>query len=219
MRCRTCGTRLLEGAVLCGECGTTVVAPRPTLGDTAHHDRRALLTAIAGERPRAVAPPRSAPPPDARQRQATPKAEPRDDAPRADRTPPPVAPPVTPTRSRRPAHAAPPSGEKTLFGLDFSTGEAVRVAGSGLLGRNPAPAEGERFDYLVQLVDPDRSISKTHLEFAVDAGEFWVRDRASANGTRLGDDPLTAVDLAPGQWHPVPRGSRVRIGDQYFDVR
>ncbi|WP_066039048.1 FHA domain-containing protein [Herbiconiux solani] len=109
--------------------------------------------------------------------------------------------------------------EQALFHLVFSTGESVRVSGSGLIGRNPVPDAGERVDYLVQIVDPQRSVSKTHLRFGIDEGELWVADRGSSNGTRVGLDLLEPIDLVPGRAQRVFRGTRVGIGDQYFDVR
>ena len=196
MTCRTCGTRLTPGAVLCGECGTSAIAPRPTLGDTAHHDRAALLAAIAREGGRGAPP------------STTPRAEPS-----ARGTAPATQPPS------RSAHAAPVAGAvRHPFSLVFSTGESVRVAGSGLVGRNPTPGPDEHVDYLVQIVDPARSVSKTHLEFAVDGDEFWLRDRGSMNGSRYGVDLLDPVELAAGQWLRIDRGLRVGLGDEWFDL-
>ncbi len=172
MKCRTCGTTLTAGAVLCGECGTSAIAPRPTLGDTARYDRKVLLDAIAKESRRS------------------------DSAP-------------VPKSAERP---------RPVFSLVFSTGESVRVSGSGLVGRNPSPREGERVDYLVQLIDPARSVSKTHLEFGVQEGILWIADRGSSNGTRLGLDLLQPIELEPGVRTLVPRGTRVGIGDAFFDV-
>ncbi|QJU53251.1 FHA domain-containing protein [Herbiconiux sp. KACC 21604] len=206
MKCRTCGTPLSAGALLCGECGTSAIAPRPTLGDTAHHDRAALLAAIRGElgsatRAPARTPARTAAP----AAPAHPAAHPADlpqQQPRREQ----------PTR----AHAAPRTG--ATFSLVFSTGESVRVSGSGLVGRNPVPAPDEHIDYLVQIIDPQRSVSKTHLEFGVDGEQFWVRDRGSANGTRLGADTGEPVELAAGEWTIAPRGTRIGIGDEHLDV-
>jgi predicted component of type VI protein secretion system len=92
------------------------------------------------------------------------------------------------------------------------------VAGSGLVGRNPVAADGERVDYLVQIVDPHRSVSKTHLEFGVDGDTLWIADRGSANGTRFNLDLLEPIELSPGERMRVPRGTRIGIGDQWFDV-
>jgi hypothetical protein len=127
-----------------------------------------------------------------------------------------------PGSAHPPRHAAPPDPAARragpLFSLVFSTGESIRVSGEGLVGRNPAPAAGERFDYLVQIVDPERSVSKTHLAFGVEEGELWIADRGSSNGTRVGLDLVHPVELTAGERVRVPRGTRVGIGDQWFDV-
>ncbi|MFB2583574.1 FHA domain-containing protein [Herbiconiux liukaitaii] len=285
MKCRTCGTTLSAGALLCGECGTSAIAPRPTLGDTARFDRKALLDTILREQRRAAAARQSATasagrPPHTSARPITPAVA-RWTAPPVDETsddstaaiPTQVAPerdPLTPSipatdspaaaaaalasavapeheptvapehdpaiapESNRglnpdqapepqpatPRHAAPQKHDpsRPLYSLVFSTGESVRVSGSGLVGRNPTPLPGEHVDYLVQIVDPARSVSKTHLVFGLENGEFWVADRGSSNGTRLGLDLVDPVELTPGERIRIPRGTRVGIADQYFDL-
>lgn len=220
MTCRTCGTTLSAGAVLCGECGTSAIAPRPTLGDTARHDRRALLQALTAEAAaRAATPPAPATPP--------PPATPPTPRPTTTAAPDPRAPRATPLP---PAPIA-PTAAPTAFTLVFSTGESIHVHGPGLVGRNPQPAEGEHVDYLVQLIDPQRSVSKTHLAFDVDADTLWITDRRSSNGTRVVTPPdldatpgdragrPRSTELEPGVRIRVPRGSRVGIGDEWFDVR
>ncbi len=102
--------------------------------------------------------------------------------------------------------------------LQFSTGEIVAVTGSGLIGRNPSPQPTEYFDHLVTIVDPARSVSKTHLEFGQERGALWISDRFSANGTVVvvpGDAPRRCD---PGKRINVARGSRVDIAEQYFIV-
>jgi hypothetical protein len=207
VKCRTCGTTLSAGALLCGECGTSAIAPRPTLGDTARFDRQALLDTIVREQRRVAESSTVAIP--VQRRSADPIADATDAAGRH---------PAPPEDASPPRHAAPPRTPRALFSLVFSTGESIRVSGSGLVGRNPSAAEGERFDYLVQVVDPGRSVSKTHLVFGVEDGELWIADRGSSNGTRLGLDLVDPVELRPGERIRVPRGTRIGIGDQFFDV-
>jgi hypothetical protein len=101
----------------------------------------------------------------------------------------------------------------------FSTGETVTLHGTGLLGRNPSPQEGERFDLLVRIHDPARSVSKTHLEFMVDAGRVWIRDRHSGNGTMLRHPNGTGSRCEAGRRYRVQDGDRVEIGEQFFDLR
>jgi len=104
------------------------------------------------------------------------------------------------------------------FVLQFSTGESVALSGTGILGRNPTPEPGEFFDTLVTIVDPGRSVSKTHLEFGQEAGSFWLSDRYSGNGTVVRDPELAPVRCEAGKRYFVLRGSRVDIGEQFFVV-
>jgi hypothetical protein len=221
VKCRTCGTTLSAGALLCGECGTSAIAPRPTLGDTARHDRKALLDAIVREQRRTAALQQAAPA-QAPDQQAPAQPAPIQQAPVEQPAPQQPAPAQQPAPEHPPRHAAPPAPAArrtgSLFSLVFSTGESIRVSGEGLVGRNPSPAPGERFDYLVQIVDPERSVSKTHLAFGVEEGELWIADRGSSNGTRVGLDLVDPVELTAGERVRVPRGTRVGIGDQWFDV-
>ncbi|CAD6000307.1 FHA domain-containing protein [Agreia sp. COWG] len=125
---------------------------------------------------------------------------------------------TTPRRVKPDAPVASSTPVPATFTLVFSTGERVEVTGGGLVGRNPTPAAGEESLALVRIVDPQLSVSKTHLEFGVEAGLFWVSDRRSGNGTTIsvaGRDPLEAV---PGERYGVSRGTRIRIGEQFFDV-
>jgi hypothetical protein len=108
------------------------------------------------------------------------------------------------------------AGEK--FVLQFSTGESVRVSGSGLIGRNPRSEPAEFVDQFVRVTDPTRSVSKTHLEFGQDNGAFWVRDRYSGNGSMVREPERAPVRCEPGRRYLVPRGTRVDIADQFFVV-
>jgi hypothetical protein len=104
------------------------------------------------------------------------------------------------------------------FVLQFSTGENSTVFGTGLVGRNPVVQPGEFVDHLVTIVDPGKSVSKTHLEFGQAAGAFWVVDRFSANGTVVRQPDARPQRLDPGKRQIVARGTRVDIGEQFFVV-
>ena len=104
------------------------------------------------------------------------------------------------------------------FILQFSTGESSTVYGSGLVGRNPLPEPGEYFDQLVRVIDPSRSVSKTHLEFGQTDGEFWVLDRYSGNGTIVRQPDAPPVRCLPDKRYRLARGTRVEIGEQFFIV-
>lgn len=109
-----------------------------------------------------------------------------------------------------------PLGEP--FTLQFSTGESFTVQGTGLVGRAPAPQPGDSIDLLVRIIDPGKSVSKTHLEFGQDDGHLWISDRWSGNGTVLRPPASVAKRCEPGKRVRVPRGSRVEIGEQFFTV-
>jgi len=104
------------------------------------------------------------------------------------------------------------------FVLQFSTGENSTVFGTGLIGRNPAVQPGESVDQLVAIVDPGKSVSKTHLEFGQSAGVFWIVDRFSANGTVVRQPDARPQRLDPGKRQILARGTRVDIGEQFFVV-
>ena len=104
------------------------------------------------------------------------------------------------------------------FVLQFSTGETYTVYGNGLVGRNPQPEPGEFFDQLVRVLDPSRSVSKTHLEFGQEAGAFWIKDRFSGNGTIVREPDADPIRCQPEKRVRVVRGTRVDIGEQFFIV-
>ncbi|UYN83972.1 MAG: zinc ribbon domain-containing protein [Microcella sp.] len=104
------------------------------------------------------------------------------------------------------------------FVLQFSTGESYTVLGSGLAGRNPRPEPGEYVDHLVTIVDPGRSVSKTHLEFGQADGVFWVCDRHSGNGSVVREPGREPRQCEPGRRYPVVRGTRIDLGEQHVIV-
>lgn len=103
--------------------------------------------------------------------------------------------------------------------LHFSTGERFGVHGHGLLGRFPNPEPGEELDELLTIVDPGRSVSKTHLEFGRDGDDLWVSDRYSGNGTVVRHIDGSIRRCEPGRRYRVERGARVDIGEQFFLVQ
>ncbi|WP_353827441.1 FHA domain-containing protein [Agromyces sp. SYSU T0242] len=195
MNCRICGATLPDGAMFCGECGSSTSAtpesrrpadPRP--GDTYVIERseRGVLSV-----------PLDAPAPEA-----------DGDSVPAESPPPAVG----------PAPAGDEPGDAPRFVLAFTTGEVVTVHGTGLVGRRPLAEPGEAFDHLVQIVDRGLSVSKTHLEFGEHDGGLWIADRFSANGTVVRRPGESGTRCEPGRRVLVPRGSRVEIGEQAFTV-
>jgi len=112
----------------------------------------------------------------------------------------------------------PRTAEGHRFVLQFSTGESVTVTGSGLAGRHPRAEPGEFVDHLVTILDPGRSVSKTHFEFGHEQGVFWFSDRHSGNGSVI-REPGSAPRLCePGRRYRIVRGTRIDIGEQFVVV-
>ncbi|WP_367575438.1 zinc-ribbon domain-containing protein [Curtobacterium aurantiacum] len=105
------------------------------------------------------------------------------------------------------------------FVLHFSTGERFGVHGTGLLGRLPRPQPGERYDDLLTVHDPGKSVSKTHLELGREGDDLWVSDRFSGNGTVVRHIDGSIRRCEPGRRYRVERGARVDIGEQFFLVQ
>ncbi|MCC2320055.1 RDD family protein [Cellulomonas xiejunii] len=98
----------------------------------------------------------------------------------------------------------------------FDDGRVLTVERLALVGRNPSQGPGVQ---VVRVVDPARSVSKTHLQLAVDAaGGAWVVDRGSTNGT-LVTLPDGAQVVCPVD-HPVRlrEGAVVMFGDSSLRV-
>ena len=239
MNCRYCGSTLQPGALFCVECGRSVAEPPAP--------RAAPTPGAAPPRADAPAPrPAEAPAPGVHCPQCGSVVDRADIfctecgfvlrsmagaiAPESPATPE-VPAPETPTPAPEPPAPAPESpdevestrmmasrGHGERYVLQFSTGESIVVAGTGLIGRNPAPEPGEYVDELVSIFDVGKSVSKSHVEFGQDSGRFWVSDRYSTNGTVIRQPDGDPVRCEPGKRYLITRGSRVEIGEQFFIV-
>lgn len=202
MRCDECGADLDPGDIFCAECGAVVRHATGSFGRRGVADGAPRPSSPA-PRPPSTGTPGAAPPT---------AGHPLGGLPWADEPPEPELPPDL----ERTRIVAPRSDER--FTLQFSTGESVTVTGSGLIGRNPVPEPGELIDRLVRVLDPTRSVSKTHLAFGQESGALWISDRYSGNGTVVRDPGVDARRCEPGRRYRVARGARVDIGEQFFVV-
>ncbi|MFT2817884.1 FHA domain-containing protein [Leifsonia sp. A12D58] len=241
MNCQICGAELPEGAMFCGECGSSTTA---TAATRKRQDPRPADTTIIHPLPRtpgvvsvpvAVASGTAKVPVEtAEQVQderaaaaahfvpgAAKGAGATSDASASVTAYAPGAPAMARSDSEPQAEAprAPQAPQPTVrFVLQFSTGETVVVHGTGLIGRRPLPQPAEHYDHLIQIADVGMSVSKTHLEFGQHDGEFWISDRFSGNGTAIRRPDEAAHRCEPGRRYLVPRGSRVEMADQFFMV-
>jgi hypothetical protein len=193
--CPQCGIAIEPADIFCGECGFVL---RPMTGEV-------VSAPEPGSAPYAepASAPHAEPAPEA---QPQPAPQPGASAPRK---------PLEDVESTRMMASRGP-GERYV--LQFSTGESIVVAGTGLIGRNPAPEPGEYVDELVTIFDVGKSVSKAHVEFGQESGRFWVSDRYSTNGTVVRQPDADPVRCEPGKRYMIARGSRVEIGEQFFIV-
>lgn len=119
-----------------------------------------------------------------------------------------------PSRERLPVPPEPPaSGAVTSPAsaeIELTDGRRVTVVRAALVGRNPA-AEGDV--QLIRVVDPTRSVSKTHLQIGVEPGGVWVADRGSTNGTVVTLPDGAQILCGTDQQVRLRVGATVAFGD------
>jgi pSer/pThr/pTyr-binding forkhead associated (FHA) protein len=146
-------------------------------------------------------------------------------APRQSKSAPPPRPmPDVPT-DRRPPRTAAPSPPPDIAAPKFEPVPVTRVdipdraeAASGtemvqwygMLNCTAGPLAGQRFvieengvyigrdPALATIVIPDTRISKRHLRIVPRDGKVWAIDQSSTNGTFLGDERITEIQLKRG---------------------
>ncbi len=104
------------------------------------------------------------------------------------------------------------------FVLVSTTGQRFEITGRSLLGRNPTPPSGAVYESVLVVVDPGKTISKSHVELVVVADELLVLDLGSGNGTVVETPGQAPVRGVPGMPQPVRRGSRLLLGRQAITV-
>jgi len=137
-----------------------------------------------------------------------------------------AAPEVAARVPRAPAVAAPaPSAAQPAAStsasnieLTISSGEHLRVAGRGVIGRDPAEAPGA-YAHRITLADTEKLLSRAHLEFGLDGnGQFWISDLHSTNGVtieRAGQAPQRCL---PGYRVVIQPGDRVTFGGRILTI-
>ena len=211
MLCDVCQSELPEGALFCGECGSSL----------------ARTQAIPVVKPEPVQEPVIEVP--------VPEPGPQTHAPVSEQEPETTSTNIVeqvegvdlselfeapPARVVEPPRFATENELTSLasFTITLGNGDSVELTKSGLLGRMPTPAEGEVFEHLIVVSDPGRSVSKTHLELGVENGEIWIADRNSGNGTIIREPGVVPRRAQPGTHYTVVRGTRVDFGDLHLTI-
>lgn len=109
---------------------------------------------------------------------------------------------------------------KTSVGkrLRLDTGDVINVTTAVVLGRNPVPAGMWAQADVVPVVDPNFSISKTHLAVRVDGQYMFVTDLGSTNGTSVVAPDGSRTHVLAGAMVPVAKGYSIVFGDRRLEV-
>jgi FHA domain len=106
----------------------------------------------------------------------------------------------------------------TAWRLRLADGTEIPVRGAILLGRDPAPEDGQEVARLVSLADPDHSISKTHALVDLRGDHLVVRDLGSTNGTVVVSRDSVEVECAAGVDVDVGDGAGIELGTYVLRV-
>jgi pSer/pThr/pTyr-binding forkhead associated (FHA) protein len=106
------------------------------------------------------------------------------------------------------------AGETTRWSLVLPDGSRLSLDGPVLLGRDPAPLAGRPDARPVPVVDPGKTVSKTHLllepAHPADHG-IRVQDLHSTNGVAISAGGVRTV-LAAGGEGLAPVGATIELG-------
>lgn len=228
MICEVCQSALPEGALFCGECGSSLSRTHtiPVIAEVAQVIQEfELVPEPQPEQQHVVAPPaQSFIAPVVVQDDAEPETTSTNIVEQIvavnleelfEAAPARV---VTPPRFATEFASENELASMVSFSITMGNGDTVEITRSGLLGRMPTPEEGENFEHLIVVSDPGRSVSKTHLELGVDGSELWISDRKSGNGTIVREPGVVPRRAQPGTRYTVMRGTRVDFGDLHLTI-
>ena len=111
-----------------------------------------------------------------------------------------------------PAAAPAPAPIASNLEVTISSGEHLRVAGRGVIGRDPSEAPGS-YAHRITLADTEKLLSRAHLEFGVEGnGQFWISDLHSTNGVTVERKGQAPQRCLPGYRVVIQPGDRVAFG-------
>lgn len=123
-----------------------------------------------------------------------------------------------PPRERSDAAPLAPAGAvSSNIELTLSSGEHLRVAGRGVIGRDPGEAPGS-YAHRITLADTEKLLSRAHLEFGLEGnGQFWISDLNSTNGVVL-ERAGQVQRCLPGYRVAIQPGDQVVFGGRILTI-
>ncbi|TFD92036.1 FHA domain-containing protein [Cryobacterium lactosi] len=126
--------------------------------------------------------------------------------------------PVSAALVSAPLGDAAPAQTVTGWQLRLADGQRMPVTGSLVFGRDPSPVT-RRPSTMVSVVDPARSVSKSHALVELSAeDDLSVTDLHSTNGVSLIGADGSRVELEPGIRTPVSANTRLMLGEFAVEV-
>jgi len=124
-----------------------------------------------------------------------------------------------PARAPAVAASAPvASASVSNIELTISSGEHLRVAGRGVIGRDPSEAPGA-YAHRITLADTEKLLSRAHLEFGLEGnGQFWISDLHSTNGVTVERKGQSSQRCLPGYRVVIQPGDRVTFGGRILTI-
>jgi hypothetical protein len=95
---------------------------------------------------------------------------------------------------------------------------AKAVRGALFIGRNPARTRDWPVAELLPIIDPAKSLSKTHALLEVEADVLWVHDLDSTNGVFIVAQNGDTVEVKPGTRAAVPADSQLELGEYVIQI-
>ncbi len=121
------------------------------------------------------------------------------------------------------SNSSPGEAPQSVY-LIFDDQTIVENPGFGALGRKPrwesltdSLDEAEELT-LIEIADPQRNLSRTHLAFGFYGEDFWVSDQGSTNGTEIQLIEGERISCTPYERYIIEPDATVFIGDAHFRV-
>ncbi|MCD2442494.1 FHA domain-containing protein [Agromyces sp. SYSU K20354] len=132
---------------------------------------------------------------------------------RTVRAPARVLPTFTPVPAGPPVPAPAASASPGPFRLSGPGGFEVLLTVPIVIGRDPVAAGAHADARPISVIDPARSVSKTHAVLDARTGVVTVIDLHSTNGVRVQPPSGEIIDPAPGTPTEVAAGSTLFLGE------
>lgn len=126
-------------------------------------------------------------------------------------------PAFVPTVLGAPPRTGAPTPAVAAWRLSLADGQVITLTGALVLGRAPAPVTRCQAT-LVSVIDPARSVSKSHALVELVDGAVWVTDLYSTNGVSLVDPHGERLPLDPGLRTALTSPHRLWLGEFTVDV-